>query len=70
MFCEESYLVDPYWEACAEYANGTTINSRFEYRETESAEDQQYALECWLANKHPDITWMSVVLTSYHLSSD
>lgn len=48
------------WEARAEYADGTTIERYFEPNENIGEYEDQYKLECWLVERHPDCTWYSV----------
>lgn len=48
------------WEARAEYADGTTVERFFEDDENKPDADQQYEIECWLLERHPDCTWYSV----------
>lgn len=48
------------WEARAEYADGTTVERLFAYSESTADGEQQYAIECWLLERHPDCTWYSV----------
>ena len=48
-----------YWEARAEYADGTTVEKNFSYNDRRDDNDQQYDIECWLVERHPNITWMS-----------
>ena len=50
----------PMWEARAEYADGTEVSKLFLYSEYRAEADQQYDLECWLLEHHPDCTWYSV----------
>lgn len=47
------------WEARADYADGTTVERLFADN-GRSDSDQQYAIECWLLERHPDCTWYSV----------
>lgn len=47
------------WEARADYADGTRVIRYFEDDGRNDA-DQQYDLECWLIERHPDCTWYSV----------
>jgi len=54
-----------FWEARAEYADGTTIEKLFPYRERGiySLEcERQYELEWWLLSRHDDCTWYSVTV--------
>ena len=48
------------WEARAEYADGTTVSRYFEYDASRPDNEQQYDIECWLIDWHPDCTWYSV----------
>lgn len=51
------------WLARAEYADGTTIEKAFTYRENgnyEAEGQRQYELECWLVEEHDGCTWYSV----------
>ena len=48
------------WEARAEYADGTTVSRYFEYDDRRPESEQQYDIECWLIDRHPDCTWYSV----------
>lgn len=48
------------WEARAEYADGTTVERYFEYDEYRNENEQQYDIECWLIERHPNCTWYSV----------
>ena len=48
------------WEACAEYADGSSVRELFGYDPWQSESEQQYDLECWLLERHPDCTWYSV----------
>ncbi len=49
-----------YWEARAEYADGTEIERNFAYDERRSDGDQQYDIEAWLIERHEDCTYYSV----------
>lgn len=49
-----------YWEARAEYADGTNVDRFFEYDDRRNDNDQQYDIECWLIERHPDCIWYSV----------
>jgi len=51
-----------YWEAVAEYADGTCVNKLFPYNEANySAENErQFEIESWLISKHEDCVWYSV----------
>ena len=48
------------WEARAEYADGSTVERYFSERPGIEEAEQQYLLECWLLDRHPDCTWYSV----------
>ena len=51
------------WEACAEYADGTSIRKTFPYNENGNysrENERQYELECWLIERHPGCTWYNV----------
>ena len=48
------------WEARAEYADGTSVERHFAYDERRAESDQQYEIECWLIERHPNCTWYSV----------
>ena len=50
------------WEARAEYADGTSVERLFEYHGGSIREEnqEQYDIECWLIERHPDCTWYSV----------
>ena len=50
------------WEANAKYADGTTANWLFDYNESVGEKEQQYKIECWLIERHPDCIWYSVNL--------
>ena len=49
-----------YWEARAEYADGTKIERNFAYDERRNDSDQQYDIEAWLIERHADCTYYSV----------
>lgn len=49
-----------FWNARAEYEDGTSVDVNFAYREDEADSDQQYELEAWLIERHPGCTWYSV----------
>lgn len=49
-----------YWEAMAEYADGTTVDLLFDYNDRIGEGEQEHNIECWLVERHPDITWWSV----------
>lgn len=51
------------WEARAKYADGTTVERLFNYSPYADDNEQQYAIECWLLDRHPDCTWYSVNYT-------
>lgn len=46
-----------HWEGRAEYADGTSVERTFPYREGASEDDQQYDIECWLIEHKPDCVW-------------
>lgn len=51
------------WEACAEYADGTSIRKTFSYIENGNyylENKRQQELEEWLIGYHEDCTWYSV----------
>lgn len=51
------------WEACAEYADGTSIRKTFSYIEKGDyylENKRQQELEEWLIEYHEDCTWYSV----------
>ena len=51
------------WIARAEYADGTSVEGQFPYRERGiySLEcERQHELECWLIERHDGCTWYSV----------
>lgn len=49
-----------YWEAYAEYADGTRIRRMFDYSETVREYEQQYRIECWLLGRHENCTFYTV----------
>lgn len=49
-----------YWEARAEYQDGSSISKRFEYNDRKNDNDQQYELEEWLITRKAGCTWYSV----------
>lgn len=49
-----------YWEAYAEYEDGTSVRKYFDPNEHESENDQQYHLEEWLLTRHPGCTFYTV----------
>ena len=49
-----------YWNARAEYEDGSSIERNFDYNDRESDNDQQYDIECWLIERKPGCTWYSV----------
>ena len=49
-----------WWEARAEYADGTSIDRTFPFREDMDEDEQQYQLECWLIERNKDCTWYTV----------
>lgn len=52
------------WEACAEYADGTSVKKTFPYAENGNyflENERQQELEEWLIGYHEDCTWYSVV---------
>ena len=51
------------WEACAEYADGTSVRKTFPYLENGNyhlENERQQELEEWLIGYHEDCTWYSV----------
>ena len=48
------------WEANAEYADGTTVQRFFACNENVGEKEQQYNIERWLIERHPDCIWYSV----------
>lgn len=53
------------WEACADYADGTSICKLFPYDEHDSYKEEserQYELEAWLLSRQEGCTWYSVNL--------
>ena len=48
------------WEARAIYADGYTVERYFEPSAYLTASEDQYNIECWLLDRHPDCTWYSV----------
>ena len=53
-----------YWEAIAEYEDGTRVERLFAYNEHRPDGDQEYELECWLIERHPGCTYYSVNFVS------
>jgi len=49
-----------YWEARAEYSDGTSVERLFEYDERKDENEQQQEIEEWLISKHDGCTWYSV----------
>ena len=49
-----------YWEARADYEDGTTVEKHFDYDEQVDDDIQQYEIESWLIERHPGCTWYSV----------
>ena len=49
-----------YWEARAEYLDGTSVERLFEYNERENENKQQFEIENWLVSRHDGCTWYSV----------
>ena len=52
------------WIAKAEYADGTTVERLFAYKDSQSESDQQYQIECWLIERHEGCIWYSVDYTT------
>ena len=48
------------WEARAEYEDGTSVCRYFEANENISEAEDEYRLEAWLLDRHPNCTWYSV----------
>jgi hypothetical protein len=59
---DEEYAVSGHWLASATYADGTEVEKEFPYTAENYREEQeeQYRLESWLLDYHPDCTWYSV----------
>ena len=52
-----------HWTARARYKDGTEINTTFKYRaggDYYKEEEEQYKIECYLIEAHPDCVWYSV----------
>ena len=49
-----------YWKAKARYADGSTVERYFDYNDKKSESEQQYSIECWLIERHPECVWYSV----------
>lgn len=49
-----------YWEAKADYRDGTTVEILFDYNEQVEDDVQQYEIESWLIERHPGCFWYSV----------
>lgn len=52
-----------YWEAVAEYADGTTVRKLIPYNECGNhllENERQFEIESWLIATHEDCIWLSV----------